>query len=222
MELKDKISNKDQNVSNPFINLRPDTRLLLVFILLIVLALTLSGILIYNKYKNLQTENSKLNRSVQDLNEKIENPRFGPFEGFRLLDEECSSETCLFTKDTENVLHTVEGFAKLKGYYETETRDYFDKEFSCDTLVVTGGSQSLIDHFTSWIRIGNTVNSLDKEGNVVLNLDLTEISSLDNSKIKASNPNNEVELSVIRRMSEDRGAAPCESFVNIIKADSVD
>ena len=124
----------------------------------------------------------------------------------------CSSKECLFANDEK----TIEGYAKLKGYYHKYESDNFGTLMVCDSLIVTGGSQALIDNFTYLIDEGNSLNKIDKNGNLLVNIKSNELSPIITQKIKSSNINNQIELDVIRKTPEGRGASTCTSFIEIL------
>jgi len=112
----------------------------------------------------------------------------------------------------------------IKGYFfRKNTTDWGDVPVTCDTLVVTsinGGDRSLIGEFIQWVKDGNAVNALDeKSGNLILNLDLDELSQTEKQKILSSTPQNTVELKVINTRSDGRGVPACYSFVQILEVD---
>lgn len=132
------------------------------------------------------------------------------------------------TPSPANVVKVSEPESKrivsVRGYFfRKNTTDWGDVPATCDTLVVasvTGGDKSLIDEFIQWVKDRNTVNAMDeKSGNLILNLDLNELSQTEKQKILPSTSQNTVELKVIDTRENGRGVSACHSFVKILKVD---
>ena len=146
-----------------------------------------------------------------------DNTRRNLYPGYAAVDDQCDEKQCLFeNKDSDNPLL---GLAALQGYYLKSTRlNLTEEEVACDTFVVTNGSQPLINHLIELVDKGNTVNTLNEIRQPIINLDLKNLSSVDQRIIEQSTKNKEVSLSVIRHMSQGSGAPPCASFVDVLKA----
>lgn len=132
-----------------------------------------------------------------------------------ILIDSCNADQCLFESEDGYVL---EGYGILEGYYEKAKRmDWGDIEVECDTLIVTGGSEPLINHLKDWAGQGNMINRIDQNNNLQVNINLS--SEADKNTIYSSTISNPIKLSVIRDTPQGRGAAACESFVEIIKVE---
>lgn len=130
------------------------------------------------------------------------------------LTSECNGRECLFTNKGEEI---VEGYASLKGYYhEYESIDWGDKKITCSSLLITGGSQELINSFKQQIERGNTINKYDEMKNLLVNIDLSSIEMTSKQRIMASSVNSQIELGVIRKTPQGRGVSTCFSFVDIL------
>lgn len=131
----------------------------------------------------------------------------------------CNKEECLFKSAEEYV-----GYAKLKGYYQPYDGtkwEWGNKQVTCDSLLVTSGSEILINRFKEFIQHGNSLNKLI-DNNLHVNIHLAELSFEEKRLLQQSNATNQVELAVIRRWEEGRGASStCYSLIDIISVTTV-
>jgi hypothetical protein len=132
----------------------------------------------------------------------------------------CSEEECLFENQGSDK-GTVEGYAKLIGYYQKFTGTYFNHPVTCDAFVVTDGNQTLIDNLIEKIANGNTINSLTENNELLLKIPLKELNQNEQSIILNSSISNPVELKVIRKSPEGRAGMACEGFVKIISVSAL-
>ncbi len=123
------------------------------------------------------------------------------------------------------ITENIEYDAELVGYYTTWEKSYDSSDFNgeegpvsftCDTLVVTGGDDKLIGYFRGLISGHNTVNRLDENNNLLLNLDFSEIADSEKNEILSSSLAHPVSIKVRKKIEPGRSARPCESFFKII------
>lgn len=111
--------------------------------------------------------------------------------------------------------------AQVKGYYRQEERGagemFGDETFMCDQLVITEGGEEFSQEYRDMIADGNTVNQLDANGNLILNLDLEAVGESKQAEIKASTEEEPVMVD-LRKVEQGlgHGVSPCYSFVEII------
>lgn len=105
----------------------------------------------------------------------------------------------------------------ITGYYKTYQGEAWGKKATCDSFVVTGGDMQLTAEFKEMIRRGNTVNKLDENGNLQLNVTIPNESSLSQTIINSSF-DSQITLSVMKKKPTDTEAPVCFSFVDIISA----
>ncbi len=115
-----------------------------------------------------------------------------------------------------------EGVVSIRGYFfERTTTDWDNTPVVCDTLMVTevtGGEKSLVDELIQRVKDKNTVNALDEEsGNLILNLELDELSVIEKEKIVSSTLEKTVELEIVEKEGTEGEVPACYSFVNILK-----
>lgn len=128
----------------------------------------------------------------------------------------CNGNSCLFESPSENGV--VEGFAKLQGYYNQYKSEDFGKEVICDSILVTGGNDQLINSLKNQIIEGNTVNKIDENNNLLVNIRTDDLDPKIKLLVESSNIDHEIELGVIRITPVPRGASTCSNFVEIISA----
>lgn len=103
----------------------------------------------------------------------------------------------------------------ITGYYQTYKGEAWGEVANCNSILVTGGDTDLINEFKSDIENGNTVNKLDYDNNLIMNIEIPSDQHVA-QKIKQSYVNNQIELVVKRKMPTDTAAEVCYSFVDII------
>ena len=130
------------------------------------------------------------------------------------INRSCDKNGCLF-EDKNN--DAVIGFATLEGYYQPyDKKDWGNVDVNCDAFVVTKGNSVLINNLLKWVKQGNTVNSVNHKGELILNIDLVSINDNYKNKIKSSTILNPIKLDLIRILPQGIGAPGCTSFVDII------
>lgn len=177
-----------------------------------------------NKIDDLENQLSEAQETQNNLEEEISKlPVREEATGFRLINNRCSQEECLFDlSDVYREIHAsmpleVLGIATIKGYYMQIKRSAWGTEEDCDDFVITGGSEKLSQSFIDLIDGGNTVNSKNELNQSVINLYLDVLSEADQQKIKASTIDNQIEIVVLSPTRAGMGAPACYSFVEILK-----
>jgi len=95
----------------------------------------------------------------------------------------CSIKKCLFQGS-----EAVEGYGYLEGYYSTKNAiDWGDVPVTCDVLVITGGSKELINDLKETVKRGNTVNSINEKGQLMVNISFDGLTESSKSLIRNSN-----------------------------------
>lgn len=120
------------------------------------------------------------------------------------------------TEESETI-ETMEGYYAVRsGRGAEENPDY---TYTCDVFVVKNEGP-LIDYFLNLYNVvGNTVNRVDSDGNLVLNLYLNNLSAADISTVKNSDVQHMIKLEVQKMIQWGKGASPCSSFVTILKVE---
>ncbi len=103
----------------------------------------------------------------------------------------------------------------FKGYYERLREDRGSQ--TCNTLVVVGGHEGLITYFKALVTYGNSVNTINKDGNLQINLPWSEMPESDRSRILASTPNQPVQIELKKKIPEGKGASTCFSFLSFVR-----
>ena len=122
---------------------------------------------------------------------------------------------------TDAITEESEAIEIMEGYYIArsgrEAGENPDYNYTCDAFVVKSRGP-LVDYFLNLYNVvGNTVNRVDSNGNLVLNLYLNNLSVADISTVKNSDAQRMIKLEVQKTIQGGKGAGPCYSFVNILK-----
>lgn len=174
------------------------------------------------KNEFLNKENAKLNQLLIDydiikltlsaptptsmLNDEIMN------RAYKDLKESCDDVECLFFDS----FGTIQGYAKLQGYYQEYEADDWGQKTKCDSILVTGGSKALITAFHNLIDKGNTLNKYNADKQLLVNIEPNRVKPEFKNKILSSNINNQIEIGVILIPPPGRSVSTCYSYVNII------
>lgn len=111
-------------------------------------------------------------------------------------------DKCIFDEFDD----TSVGIGKLTGYYNKD---------ECDEFVVKSGTEKIIKSLRDWVKQGNTVNRIDDQGNLVINIDLVTVSKRTRDIIVKTNSENPIILNVFRKIPGGKGVGNCYSFINI-------
>ncbi len=219
--MSNQIEHKPQEIPAPS---KSQASLLIVSVLLtaLITALLVSGgMSLWQMYSSSDVTKTSINERMQIPSEKaqteegrINDTKDSYDKKTDLIDDECTIDGCLFEDENGDA---VVGFANLKGYYHTYSKlDWGDVEVTCDAIIVTDGSAALIDNFKEWIQNGNGLNRMSENGDLILNIDLTSSSPEDQSLIKSSTSERQVELDIIRPKVLGMGVSACASLVQIV------
>lgn len=132
----------------------------------------------------------------------------------RVAPADCTMLECL--KSDSNGTY---GYAMLTGYYRQYNGtqwEWNNAPATCDSIIPTGGSQTLIDDFVALIKKGNLLNK-EIDGKLHININLADLTNAEKALLKQSSEDNPVELYVMRPVPPGRGASTCESYLTILK-----
>lgn len=130
------------------------------------------------------------------------------------IDGKCSSQGCLFADPSNDA---VIGFGSLDGYYvQNPKKDMDGVDVLCDSLAITGGSAELIKHFTKWVLSGNTLNTINEDKELLVNVNFDGLSNQARELITASTRAAPVALDVVRILPVGSDAAACTSVLDIV------
>ncbi|HVS79488.1 MAG TPA: hypothetical protein VHF05_00750 [Candidatus Paceibacterota bacterium] len=104
------------------------------------------------------------------------------------------------------------------GYYLTNN-SVAGKPKECSIFVIPKSSDPLFDFFSEMVQQGNTVNSIDSKGDLFLNVDLANVSTVDKARVVSSTESNPIILDVQKKRMEGKDAGPCTSFVDILSVE---
>jgi hypothetical protein len=150
---------------------------------------------------------------VPDENQNLSNPKDNNIIAHQILSTFKFISTSTVYWNTENV-------ADFSGYYVKRENVYGEENtgpFTCDSFVVLNGDEALTKYFKDMVEKGNTVNALDGNKNLRINLDLNLASSTDKVKIINSTKEKPVTLTLKKKVEPGKGAPACYSFFNILE-----
>jgi hypothetical protein len=210
---------EDIIIENPNIRVGPGIKISLLMLFGPIVLIILLVVLIGSTGRKEKNEKKAFVAHEEIIPTERNDPTLAPSEIVYKLVNSCSGDECLFENKTQSA---VEGFAKLKGYYHQYDSIDMEKKVVCNSIIVTGGSERLIRHFNEWIAGENTINKKDKDGNLMVNIEIDNLENDIKQKITSSTMNNQIELGVIRITPVGRGGvSTCISFVDIIYAKDV-
>lgn len=119
--------------------------------------------------------------------------------------------------------YTQDSQFKLQGYYKEYDGtkwEWNNDHVICKSLLVTGGSQDLINDFEKNIEEGNTLNK-KINGQLLVNIDPQSLSAIDKQILEKSTPETPIELSVKKWQGGGRSVSTCFSIVEITSIKSL-
>ncbi|MBM4389322.1 MAG: hypothetical protein FJ088_16425, partial [Deltaproteobacteria bacterium] len=111
-----------------------------------------------------ETAREGIKKALEASRKGIERVRWAPRN-----DETTAVEASQLIPEDE----VVEG--ELVGYYTSITRTAFESTETCDVFTIIGGNPRLRGHFARLIEIGNTINSKNANGEIMLNLNFQTV-----------------------------------------------
>jgi len=205
------ISSNNQTAQN-FSNKSFSMKTLPVYIALFVMGM-LVGVYGYKSYSDKNPKN--ISTTIQNTSQISPTPTVIDKTKYELLSETCDNTECLFATKANDFY--PEGYGLLNGYYhQYQGVDWGNVKVTCDSLLVTGGSEKLTLHFKDLIERHNGINALDEKGNLLVNISLKNLNNIDRQKVLNSSSSNPVTLGVIRFTPDATEANKCFSFVDIV------
>ena len=155
---------------------------------IVPLLITIVGILLIGGglYMYSQTKNQQVNTVNEIINQDSKNK--AQFTGYYLS-------------------KTVGGRIPVEG--GTEGEYVYVATSTCDSFVVLGGNESLINYFKDLIKIGNTINKLDEKGNLIVNIDMSNVDVSKKILIVNSNKTKPITIDVEKTARPDSGQNIC-------------
>lgn len=122
---------------------------------------------------------------------------------------------------TEKINEQSTNIALFTGHYLAHVDDYYGEEstssktVTCHTLVVDPPNNDLTEYFISLIQVGNTVQSRNSDGKLILHLPWEDIPESDKERI-AQATTDPITLILQKKSQGGKGAPPCYSLVSYI------
>lgn len=105
----------------------------------------------------------------------------------------------------------------LRGYYSTYTAvDWDNNTVQCNSFTVQDSTQKLIDGF--WLRKArqNGLNNINERNQLMVSIDIEDLTTELRQKILNSNENNIITLQVQSKEVKPMGVSACFSLINIL------
>lgn len=125
------------------------------------------------------------------------------------INNSCDGKDCLFREEKNN---QIIGFLTAEGYYQEAN----DSNKNCGSFVVTQANNDFLEEMMGAIDQGNTVNSQTSNDELILSLDLSDLTQEEMEKITDSTTNSQIKLNLVRTFEESDPAIECVSFVDIV------
>lgn len=130
----------------------------------------------------------------------------------------CSIEECMFETDYALDKDYPIGTATIAGYYtQIEKAGFDDIEHVCDSFVIVGGSQAIIESVLALVNSGNSVYSKNERNQPVISLDLATLNELETEHILNSTPDKPVEIIVLANSPTYMGVGACFTRFEILR-----
>ena len=131
----------------------------------------------------------------------------------------CGYGECLFNNPWDNV---VVGYARMIGYYTTFTTTVgygSDEKIVCDAFIPirSYGSKKLYDSLAKFAE-NNSAARYNSDKDLMVNINLDNLTLEQRQMVKSSNFDNLVELSVLKPTPSYRDSSACESSVILLSA----
>jgi hypothetical protein len=137
---------------------------------------------------------------------------------YERISEDCSPEECLFKTEYALEGNYPVGIATIAGYYtQVERFGYGDDKETCDSFVIIGGSQGVIESVLALVDSGNSVYSKNESNQPVINLDLSILDEVETRQILGSTIDEPVELIVLADVPGHREAPICFTRFETLK-----
>ncbi len=132
----------------------------------------------------------------------------------------CNREECLLAR--ADFPAGMLGIAHVRGYYSTIARAGMNGEQRmCDAFTVVSGSKNLIERYLALVDSGNTLNSKNEAGQLVLTLSLDALSAAEREAITATTSLSPVNLLVMPLPAMGSGEEACYSPVEVLRVDPI-
>lgn len=130
----------------------------------------------------------------------------------------CNREECLLAR--ADFPAGMLGIAHVRGYYGTIARTGMNGEQrTCDAFTVVSGSKNLIERYLALVDSGNTLNSKNEAGQLVLTLSLDALSAAEREAITTTTSLSPVNLLVMPLPAMGSGEEACYSLVEVLRVD---
>jgi hypothetical protein len=146
-----------------------------------------------------------------------------PHYTHRLIDNTCNPVRRLFIEqavEDAGYLDYMIGTARATGCYRTILQETIrDERLTCPALTVTRAPRFFQKAFREPVEDGNTVNRLDKTGQLVLALSFERLTASEISRIKAATHLHPVSLTLLKPLPSERALPNCDSLFKTLRVE---
>lgn len=130
----------------------------------------------------------------------------------------CTNDECLFARMDSSGAPV--GVARVQGYYGLISKTLgAGKKQACQTLTVISGSKALIKRYQALIKAGDTVNSKNAAGQLVITLSIDALSTAEKELLIKSSSYTPVNVLLMPRPIINNVKENCYSPVEILRVD---
>lgn len=132
----------------------------------------------------------------------------------------CTSDECLFARMDSS--GSPVGVARVQGYYGLVSKTLSNgKKQSCETLTVISGSRALLKRYLALVNAGDTINSKNAAGQLVITLSTDALSAAEKELLTKSNGHDPVSVLLMPKPIINNTKETCYSPVDILRVDPV-
>ncbi len=113
----------------------------------------------------------------------------------------------------------VFGLATIKGWYTTRDKmDRSNEEVTCNSFLIEDGPEVLLTSYKKIIiEHGNNLNSMDENGHIIVNINLSSLSEDERELMLNSNSVNPIEMIIFQKPPKGKGASTCHSAIEVFQ-----
>jgi hypothetical protein len=136
------------------------------------------------------------------------------------LTGQCTRDECLFARMDSS--GGPVGVARVQGYYSVISRTLgTGQPQPCDSFTIVTGSKALTKRYLALVNAGDTVNSKNSAGQLVINLSLGALSDTEKELLTKSNRHDYVSLLLLPHPIINTNRDVCYSPVEVLRVDPI-
>ena len=112
------------------------------------------------------------------------------------------------------------GLAKLTGHFGIfERLGMEDVPQQCDSFIVQAAPEELLEKYWSLLEMGNSVNRMNEDGNLIMNIRLDPLTEGEQELIRNSTAERPVSIFVYIRPPTETGIGTCSSMMRVLRVE---